>query len=86
MKLLKFEASWCGPCKMMNPIIEELKQEYPNVEFESLSVEEESELVQKYGVKTVPTFIMLKENKQVGQLVGLVDKEDLIGLLNLKSE
>lgn len=59
MKLLKFEADWCGPCKMMQPILEQIAQERPDVEIESIDVERQPERAREYHVRALPTLVLL---------------------------
>jgi thioredoxin 1 len=76
--LVDFWAEWCGPCQMMGPILnelaEELKEKY---KIGKLNVDENRETAQKYGVMSIPTFIIFKDGKDVKQLVGAQSKEGL---------
>lgn len=84
IQLLDFWASWCMPCKRMEPIFEELKKEYQGkVEFVEINVDENSQEAQKYGVMSIPTYIVLKDGKEVGRKIGFTPKEELIKLLNV---
>lgn len=69
-KLLDFWAPWCSPCKLMNPIIDKIEQEYPNIEIERINVDENEAMVEKYGIKTVPTYILEKDGEIVNTVKG----------------
>jgi thioredoxin 1 len=61
MRLLDFWAPWCNPCKLMNPIIDKIEKEYPNIEVVRINVDEDSAMVDKYGIQTIPTYILEKD-------------------------
>jgi thioredoxin 1 len=79
VKMLKFGAPWCGPCKMIEPIIESIKKEYTSEDFEvySYNVDESPELVSMYSIRSVPTIIFLKDEDEVERIIGLTNKRDL---------
>lgn len=82
VKLLDFWAVWCGPCRVMNPIIEELEKELAGkVEVIKINVDEKPEEASKYGVMSIPTYIVLKDEKEVGRKTGVTSKEDLLKML-----
>lgn len=82
-KLLDFWAPWCGPCKIMNPIIEEVEKELGSkVTVEKINVDENQEMASKFGVMSIPTYVVLKDDKEVGRKIGVTSKADLLKLIN----
>lgn len=77
--VLDFWASWCGPCKMYAPIIEEVATELANeVKVGKVNVDEESDLASQYGIMSIPTTVIIKNGEEVGRVVGLVSKSEII--------
>lgn len=79
--LVDFWAPWCGPCQMMGPVVEELANDEKNVFIGKLNIDEDPEVAEKYHVMSVPTFLMFKDGKVIGQVVGAVSKEALISMI-----
>ena len=71
--LVDFWASWCGPCRMLAPIMEELEKDYPN-RVAKVNVDEEEELAQAFGIQSIPTILIFKEGKLVDKTVGYQPK------------
>lgn len=80
--LVDFWASWCGPCKMVAPVLEEIAGEVTNVKIAKINVDEQPELSQKFQVMSIPTLILFKEGKVVNTTVGAQPKEDLVRFIN----
>lgn len=75
-------ADWCGPCRMLSPIIDELASELVDCEFYKLNVDEANEVSKKYGIMSIPTILIFENNELRDQLVGLRSKEELINIIN----
>lgn len=81
VKLLDFWAPWCSPCRMMEPIFKELKEEFKDVEFIEINVDEDPTTASKYGVMSIPTYVILKDGKEITRKIGVTAKADLLKLL-----
>lgn len=83
--LVDFTASWCGPCKMLAPVLDELETENQGVKFVKVDVDEQSALAQQYSVMSMPTLLFFKEGKVMEQMIGVQPKESIQrSLENLK--
>lgn len=81
--LLDFWASWCGPCRMVSPTIEEIARENESIKVGKINVDEESELAAKYSVMSIPTLMVLKEGKVSATAVGARPKDDILKMLQV---
>jgi len=70
--LIDFWAEWCGPCKMMHPVFESLSRKYPVIQFARVNVDLNQNLAIRYGVQSIPTFIMFKSGKIIDKMMGAV--------------
>ena len=83
IKLYDYWAVWCGPCKMMEPIINELETELKGkIEIIKINVDEQADLASKNNVMSIPTYIVEKDGKEVGRKIGFTSKSDLLNLIN----
>ncbi|MBI2326848.1 thioredoxin [Candidatus Curtissbacteria bacterium] len=83
LKLLDFWAEWCAPCKFMEPIMDELEKELTGkVQIEKINVDENQELTAKYGVMSIPTYIIIKDDKELERIIGATSKENLINIIS----
>ncbi|MFP3189897.1 MAG: thioredoxin [Thermoproteota archaeon] len=80
--IVDFWAEWCGPCKFMEPIIDELARKYENVVFGKVNVDEEPVLTQNFNIMSIPTFIIFKNGKPQEVIVGARSKRDLEAIIS----
>ena len=81
LTVVDFWASWCGPCRMLSPIVEELAEETPDVKFGKVNVDEQPMLAMQFRVDAIPTLAFIRDGKLVNQSVGLVPKEKLQAMI-----
>ncbi len=81
-QLLHFTATWCQPCKQMEPLIAKLVSENLDINYDKIDVSDEFDPAVEYGVKGVPTFIALKDGKEVARHTGVATEEKLLSLFN----
>ncbi len=80
--LVDFWATWCGPCRMVAPIVEELAEEYDGkVKFVKLNTDDEINTAAKYGIRSIPTLMLFRDGERVAEIVGYRPKRDLQQLL-----
>ena len=79
--LLDFWAAWCGPCRMVSPVVDMVAQENPDIKVGKVNVDEQQELAQAFGVMSIPTLVVIKDGKEVNRTVGAVPKESILRLL-----
>ena len=81
--LLDFWASWCGPCRMQSPIIDQLAAAHCNVVFGKVNVDEEADLAAEYGITSIPTLIIFRDGRLINQVTGVTSKASLERMLGL---
>ncbi|MBQ8304738.1 MAG: thioredoxin [Blautia sp.] len=79
--LLDFWASWCGPCKMLSPVVDQIADENPDVKVGKVNVDEEMDLARQFNVMSIPTLVVFKDGKQVNQSVGVQPKEAILNMV-----
>ena len=78
--VIDFSAEWCGPCKMVGPLVEELSKEYTDIKFVKVNVDNTPDIAQRYGIMSIPTLIAFKNGEIAGSIVGFQPKEALAAL------
>ena len=81
--LLDFWATWCGPCRMVAPIVEEIAAENPGITLGKINVDEEMELAMRFGITSIPTLVVMKDGQLVNKAIGYAPKKEILKLLGL---
>lgn len=79
--LVDFWASWCGPCRMLSPIIDEIAEEHPEIKVCKINIDDEAELAIRHGVMSVPTLMIFKNGEIAQTAVGVRPKDEILDLL-----
>ncbi|MDD5897875.1 MAG: thioredoxin [Clostridia bacterium] len=79
--LVDFYADWCGPCKMLSPIVDQIADENSDFDVYKLNVDEAPEIAAKYGVMSIPTLIVFKNGQAVGKTIGVQSKQTILNML-----
>lgn len=79
--LVDFWASWCGPCRMLSPVVDEIADERTDIKVGKVNVDEEPELASKFGVMSIPTLVVLMNGQVRNQSVGVIPKEKIIDMI-----
>ena len=81
--VIDFWATWCGPCKMMAPVVEEVAKDYPDVKVCKVNVDEEPELSNAFKIVSIPTIVVIKNDEIIDSVVGYRPKEDIEKIIKL---
>ena len=78
--LVDFNANWCGPCRMLKPILEDISSDRSSFKIASVNVDDEEELAFRYNVSSIPCLVIFKDGKEVKRSVGLKSKDDILSM------
>ncbi|MBQ1914618.1 MAG: thioredoxin [Selenomonadaceae bacterium] len=79
--LIDFWASWCGPCRMLSPIVDEVAEAHPDLKVGKINIDEEPELAERFSVMSIPTLMVFRNGEKIKDSVGVVPKEQIEALL-----
>lgn len=79
--LLDFWASWCGPCRMVSPIVDEIADENPQITVGKINVDEQPELAASFSIMSIPALFVIKQGKIANQIIGYRPKEEILNML-----
>lgn len=79
--LVDFWATWCGPCRMVSPIVDEISEERGDIKVGKINVDEQMELAQQFRIVSIPTLVVMKDGQIANKAVGAMPKEDILALL-----
>lgn len=79
--LLDFWASWCGPCQMVSPVIEQIGEENDSIRVGKVNVDEQGELTMQFRVVSIPTLVVMKGGEEVNRIVGTASKSEILAML-----
>lgn len=79
--LIDFWAEWCGPCRMLGPVIDEVAAENPQIKVGKVNVDEQQELAAKFGIMSIPTLLVFKNGTKTSESIGLIPKEQVENLI-----
>lgn len=79
--LVDFYAEWCGPCKMLAPVIDQIAIENEDIKVVKINVDEAKELAEKYGVMSIPTLVVIKNGEEIKRKVGLASKSEILSMI-----
>lgn len=82
LEILDFHAIWCGPCKMLSPVLDEIQKTNSDINIKKINTDENKEMTQQYNIVSVPTVVFVKDNKEVNRFNGFKSKEYIQSLIN----
>lgn len=75
--LVDFNADWCGPCRMLRPILDNIAQEKEDIKIVSINIDEEDELAEEYQISSIPCLVLIKDGKEINRHVGLIPQDEI---------
>ena len=82
LTIVKFGAAWCGPCKKLDPIIDEIAEENTDIEVTYVDIDSDGPIAAEYGILSVPSTLFFKEGKVMDMIIGLVPKAKIVGIID----
>ena len=79
--LIDFYATWCGPCKMLSPIVEEIAEENEDIKVVKIDIDKEQDIAVEYEIMSIPTLVVIKDGQEVNRSVGVIGKSDILELV-----
>ena len=79
--LVDFNAGWCGPCRMLKPVLEQLSEESGNVKFVSVDIDENDEIADEYDVTSIPCLVLVKDGVEIDRHVGFIPKDAIVDFI-----
>ncbi len=79
--LIDFFATWCGPCKMLSPVVDSIAEEHPEIKIRKIDIDEEPSLTERFGIMSVPTLVVMKNGEIVRTSVGFKSRDAVLSLL-----
>ena len=80
--LVDFWAAWCGPCRMLSPVVDEVAEENPGIKVDKVNVDEQGQLAMQFGIMSIPTLMLFRNGKNVDTSVGVVPKAEILKMIN----
>lgn len=79
--LVDFYADWCGPCKMLSPVVDEVAQENEDIKVVKINVDEAQNVAMKYNIMSIPTLVVIKNGQEISRSVGVIDKSQILDMI-----
>lgn len=80
--LVDFWATWCGPCRMVSPVVDEIAEEKNDIKVAKVNVDDEPELARQFGISSIPTLIVFRDGKEAKRSVGAAPKDEILSMLD----
>ncbi len=79
--LVDFFASWCGPCRMLRPVIDEIAAEHPEIKVVSVNIDDAEQLAYEFGISSIPCLVLVEDGREITRAVGYRPKDDIVSML-----